>query len=403
MQTFEILKAFVLKEIRNIKKNWLFAIVLALVYGLEAYFIQGEILAGHGDYRPLIFIPALAAVVFGPLFGGIVGGFGNLTNDIINKYIVEGKALHIGHLVGFLGNFIGAFVVGLLSVDIRSEQYKSLLDREALKDYTWNVISSSIGLGAITGAIIGFGLWLVGKVPYEIGVSIAGSIMYWNSLFMLLLYVVFPLYAIIEKRNYLKMKKEKEFLRKVEVVKGPEDAFATIEKGEIIEGDPIEREWFIVALRVKNNSAGEQRFRVELIGPDIIQPSVKYTRKIKEGEYDDITFSLYPLGSGERHFRARIIPWVDTLEQVKENIRQKDNEVLFELKYKAKPEASAKLSSITSMVGMLALLALLFKGIYDLISGGAVTGFTVALAFFFAEIVLIIIWYIWKKKSLATE
>ncbi len=402
MNRREIIVRFFKRDFANLKKYWFYALIFAFLYGVEAYIFRGEILAGHADYRPLVFIPPLVSIAFGPLIGGIVGGLGNLINDIITKYLVEGKSLHMGHLVGFIANFIGAYMVGLLSRDIKAEKYGSLFSKDAIKDYLWNTIAGSIGMGAITGAIIGFGLWQIHKVSYETGIKIAGSIILWNSLFMTLLFLTLPIYTLGEKWYSRKIETEKSILRLMDIVKRPKDKIADIERGEITEGKPIEREWFIASLRIRNLTNKTMRFRVEIISPDIVQPSVKYTKKLAPKEYDDITFSLYPLDSGERHFRVRLLPWHENVSDVKDVI-EKIPETVFELKYRAKPETSASLNTITSFLGVIALLALLFKGFLDLMSGGPVTGLTVALAFFAAEVVLILIWYIWRRYQLVSE
>lgn len=397
--SFEIIREFIRRDIRAIRKNLLFAIVFALLYGLEAYFVQMELLAGHGDLRPLIFLPSLAGIAFGPMFGGVVGGFGNLISDIITKLYVEKKALHMGHFVGFLANFIGAYVVGLLSVDIDVRKY-GLFSKKSIKDYIWNTIAGCIGMGGVTGFIVGIGLWMIGKVNLEIGIAIAGSIMLWNSLFNLLLLIILPIYGYAEMWYLIKSEKEREYLTKFEIVKKTPNNIVDLEKGEIVEGKPIEREWINTLIRIKNISDTSLRYKIEMIGPDIIQPSVKFSKKLPPGEYDDITFSMYPLDSGERHFRVRILPWTESAEETMHRIKDLPD-IIYELKYKAIPETSEKLSALTSFIGVMALLALLFKGIYDLIRTKEVSGLTVAIAFFIAEIILIILWYIWKKYSLA--
>ena len=383
-----------------LRKNWIYAIAFAILYGIEAYFVHGELLAGHGDYRPLIFIPSLVAIIFGPLIGGFVGGFGNLINDIINKYLVEKESLHMGHLVGFIANFIGAYIVGLLAREIRSEEYRHPFSKEALRDYIWNTVAACIGMGAITGLIVGLGLWQIGKVPYDIGIGIAGSIMLWNSLFSFILLIVLPLYVIGETRFEAKARAEEEKLMRLHVIRSTPNDLVSIEDGLIVDGKPVEREWFITSLRIKNLANKEMRYRVEIIGPDIIQPSVKYTKRIKPNDYDDITFSLYPLDSGERHLKLRIIPWTESAHEAKEATKL-GQELMYELMYKVKPETSTKLNVITSFLGVLALFAFLFKALFDLLSGGRITGLTVALAFFGAEIVLILLWYMWRRYQLA--
>ena len=97
-------------------KNWKIAGILALFYSLNALFLgKTEIFAGHGDIRVFIFIPALTAVWFGPIIGGLAAGFGNLLLDIIDNIVLKGEPLEISHLVGFIGNLVGAYMVGILS------------------------------------------------------------------------------------------------------------------------------------------------------------------------------------------------------------------------------------------------------------------------------------------------
>jgi len=394
------LKAYIKKDITNLKKNLLFAIAFTIFYGVEVYFLNQEALTGYGQYRPLVFLPALAAIAFGPLVGAFVGGFGNLTNDVIRKMIVTNKGLHIGHFFGFLGNFFGAYVVGILSVDIDVKS-KGLFSKESLKDYAWNTIAGSVGMGAVTGFIIAFGELAVGKITtLEDALIFSGTITFWNSVFMLLLLPILPLYGYLEKLHIERKERKERELTKIEIKRIDKDTFVNLEGGRFIDSIPLEKEWATMGVKVKNKTDGVLRFRVEIIGPDIIQPSTMFTKKLGPNEVDEVTFSIYPLDKGERHFKLRVVPRSEDIEKAKEIAKQrKDAE--FELSYKAEAEESEKLSSLTSIIGLLVIFGLLAKTFYEIISAGSISvGLAIALSLFIAEIAIIILWYIWKKMQI---
>ena len=393
------LKAFFKKDLNSLKENLLFAITFAIFYGIEAFFLNEEAFTGYGQYRPLVFLPALAAIVFGPLVGAFVGGFGNLTNDIIKKMIVQHKPLHIGHLFGFLGNFIGAYVVGVLSIDVDVKS-KGLFSKESFKGYVWDSIAGSIGMGGVTGFIIAFGELAVGKITtIENALIFSGTITFWNSVFMTLLLPMLPLYGYLEKIHLEKKKRKAKELTEIQIAKLEKEAFANLIGGRFIDSLPLEKEWAEMGIKVKNKTNDTMRFRVEIIGPDIIQPSTMYTKKIPPGEIDEVTFSIYPLDKGERHFKVRIVPRSENINKARE-IAKKKKDAEFELTYKAEPEESEKLSSLTSIIGLLVIFALLAKTFYEIISAGTISaGLAISLSLFAAEIALIILWYIWRKMQ----
>ncbi len=397
------IKLYFKKDFATLKKNLLFAIAFAIFYGIEVYFLNQEALTGYGQYRPLIFLPALASIAFGPLVGAFVGGFGNLTNDIIRKMIIEHESLHMGHLMGFIGNFIGAYVVGVLSVDIDVKS-KGLFSKESFKDYIWNTVAGFIGMGAVTGFIIGFGRLLIGKAQtIEEAILFAGTVTFWNGVFMLILLAVLPLYGYLEKVYLEKQEAKKRELVKIKIVESKDSPFSDIIEGRFIDSVPIEKEWATMGIQIKNTSDKTLRFKAEIIGPDIIQPSVKFTKKLNPGEVDEVTFSIYPLDEGERHFKIRLVPWSEDLSVTKE-LTSEVKEGEYELAYKAMAEESEKLSSLTSIIGLLVIFGLLAKTFYEILSSGSISmGLSIALSLFIAEIVLVFAWYMWKKMKLSSQ
>lgn len=391
---------FLKNDFRAFKKHLLYLIGFAVFYGVEVLFLNSEAFTGYGQYRPLVFLPALVSVAFGPLSGAFVAGFGNLIYDFINKLIIQGKPLHIGHLIGFMGNFIGGYVVGLLATDI-DVKGKGLISRSSLIDYVWNTLASILGLGAVTGFIIGFGSFVVGRVG-TVGEALifAGTITVWNSIFMLTLLLVLPVYGYLEKISIERKEKALRELSKIKIEKPSRGGYVDLTHAEFVDQIPVEKEWALVKLRFKNMHEGDMRYKVELLSADIVKPSYLYTKQLGENEEDEVTFSLYPLDKGERQIKLRVIPWGIKVDEAR-NLAAEAKWVELRLTYRAKPEESEKLSALSSIIGILVILGLLTKAIYDLINTKAISfGLTVALSLFIAEIAVIVAWYIYKRISL---
>lgn len=390
---------YIKQDLLNVKKNLIFLIAFAIFYGVEVLFMNQEAFTGYGQYRPLVFLPALIGVAFGAFSGAFVAGFGNLIYDIINKIFIQHKSLHIGHLIGFIGNFVGGYVVGALAVDIDVSK-KGLFSKESVYDYLWNTFVSALGLGGVTGFIIGFGSYLAGRVA-TVGDALifAGTIAAWNSIFMLLLLIVLPLYGYLEKLTIEKKMRNIQELTRIKVKPIAGKNIAEIVSAEVIEDVPIERDWTLMGLTIRNNIDADMRYKIEIVGPDIIDPSTLYTKIIKPGETDKVTFSIYPLDKGEREIKVRLIPWVRDLNKIKSLLeKEKKSETL--LVYKAKPEESEKISSLSSIIGILVIFGLLAKAFFDLIKTSSISvGMSVALSLFVAEVIIILLWYMYKKYS----
>ena len=391
------------QDLANLKKNFLFLIAFSIFYGIEVLFLNQEAFTGYGQYRPLVFLPALIGIAFGSLPGAFVAGVGNFIYDVINKLFIQHKSLHLGHLIGFIGNFVGGYVVGTLSVDI-DVRSKGLLSRDSLIDYLWNTFISIVGLGGVTGFIIGFGNYLIGRVEtLNDALIFAGTIAVWNGIFMILLLLVLPIYGLLEKYQIEKRLKELSELTKITVRTVTPNPNIEVVGGRFIETVPIEREWTLVGVTIKNNYDSNMRYKVEIIGPDIIEPSTLFTREIEPNGVDEVTFSIYPLDRGERHMKVRVIPWGRDLNRGKE-ILKKGKRAEAELRYKAKPEESEKLSSLTSILGILVIFGLLVKAIYDLVNTKSISlEMSVALSLFIADIIMILLWYMYKKWTFRIE
>ncbi|MEX0568697.1 MAG: hypothetical protein Q6363_005985 [Candidatus Njordarchaeota archaeon] len=399
MKAYDVIRQSLRKTVSTFKKNLLLIIIFSLAYGLTAYFFREEIIAGSGDIRPTIFVPSLAAIVFGPLIGGFIGGIGNLIYDAINKMIIEHEMLKLKHLIGFLANFVGAFIVGLLREKPEISTDESIFSKKMVKVYLKNTFYACLGMGVIVGAIIGFGLWLIGDKSFEVGMIIATGITFWNTLSSMFLLIALPAYFYLEKRAKIRRLKEIQELKTVKAVETPAKSPVIIEKAEFLGTGAIEKEWCLFKISIKNNLNEKMKFRVEIIAPDIIIPSVKYSAMIEPNDSDEITFSIYPLDSGERHLKINIKPWPSDLEKQKEILEQ-GYTFAYMLKYKAKKDEPETIRAFVSMISILMILAITIKALFSVFNYEEFQVVLIALSVFVTEIALTIIWYIWKKTKL---
>lgn len=83
-------------------------IVGAVLYGVGC-FATMNIVIGTITFRPAAFISCLWGILFGPWVGGLAAAIGNtFISDVLSGWF------GIGGLGGFIGNFLMAFIPGLL-------------------------------------------------------------------------------------------------------------------------------------------------------------------------------------------------------------------------------------------------------------------------------------------------
>ena len=387
---------------KDIKENFEFIIAFSFGYAITALFIRQEIVAGIGDYRPLVFLPALASVVFSPIVGALSAGIGNLIIDIINKLVIERESLSLKHLIGFIANFLGGYVSGLLGNKIEVDEKTKLFDQSMLKRYLDNTIAGMVGLGAVTGSIIGVGLFVAGYIDLHKALLVTGGITFWNSVFMISLFFVQPIYVFIAKMRKIQLMTELMRLREGEITPLEPESPIEIIKAEIKGKGAIERDWSILSFTVRNRSDKTLKFRIEMLGMDIIQPSVKFTKTLKPGEEDEITTAIYPLDSGKREVRLKIIPISKQISELEDMMKGRK---YFQAKifYEVKPEFSEKMSAIMSFIGILAIFAFMAKAIYTTITQGLIFELALATGIALAEMGLIILYYLYKKRSIVKK
>ncbi|MHA1813338.1 MAG: hypothetical protein ACTSYX_07885, partial [Candidatus Thorarchaeota archaeon] len=95
--------------------DWKVIVAVAVVYSMNAFLLNGASALFPHEERIAIMVPAFAAVVFGPLIGGLGSGIGNLLFDIFEKMVLSQEGLAARHVLGFFANMIGAMVTGFYS------------------------------------------------------------------------------------------------------------------------------------------------------------------------------------------------------------------------------------------------------------------------------------------------
>ena len=168
--------------ILTLKKNLILILAMSVLYALTSFAI-GEIdllpgTEGGGELRPFIFIPALAAIMFGPTVGAFSAGIGNFLIDIINDRIIQGDILDLGNLAGFCGNFIGAAVVGFISWRLKfKEDDRIFFSWKTWLRYLQNTLAAVVGMGLVTGEVIGLlRAAFLNSTDFNLGVQIGASI-----------------------------------------------------------------------------------------------------------------------------------------------------------------------------------------------------------------------------------
>lgn len=386
-------------------RNWKIAAILAIFYSLNALFIgKAKLFAGHGEVRMFIFIPAITAVWFGPVVGGLVGGFGNLLIDIIDDVILSGESLEISNFIGFLANLIGAYITGVLRDPLEVTKGESIISPRQIVKYIRNTIAAIIGMGVVTGEIIGLGLYAAGYFPSpEIGFILAWEITKINSMFLLIAMVPVQIFVTAFEKHRIKTYHEQaDLTRKPIMVEGPKDSLIEIRRFRVAGDGLIQEKWGLIEMVLKNNSNASLQYRIELNSDDKIDPSVSYTRVLKSGEEDEKYFKIYPFDDGVREMDIFIKPWMDSISLLEENFG-KNLTYHYKYRYRVMAPLSDKFQGVISFVTMLAFIGVTISALQSVlgtISGIKATYFGLAIAIVIVEFIILIAYYMRLKRRL---
>jgi len=314
--------------ILTLKKNLILIVAMSLLYAINSFAI-GEIdllpgTAGGGELRPFIFIPALAAIIFGPTVGAFSAGLGNFLIDIINDRLIQGDILDLGNLAGFFGNFIGAAVVGFVSWRLKfNKDDRIFFSWKIWLRYLQNTLAAVVGMGLVTGEVIGLLRVAFDKSSWIVGNQISASIFYSNSLFLLV--TLIPLQLIVgiyEKARINRYQKDLHNSKNVTILEEPLNPLAVIDQFSITPGLGIDGlvkgEWSQIGMVIRNNTTVPMTFRLEINCEDRINPSVAYTKELQPQETDEKFFQINPFNDSKRIFTLYIKNWSPTYKELTE-------------------------------------------------------------------------------------
>jgi len=391
--------------------DWKVIVAVAIVYSMNAFLLEGASGLFPHEERIAIMVPAFAAVVFGPLIGGLGSGFGNLLFDIFEKMVLSQEGLAARHVLGFFANMIGAMVTGFYSQRIVINENEPLFSRERLLLVVRNTFASVLGLGVVTGVMIGYGRWLlsyVGLDTYTLqdGIRLAGIIVTSNG-FVLLLSMI-PLqfaFMSVERRRVAAYNASLHETLKMSPVTRARDAPIAVEEFRGIGRGFVLRSWSTIRLRVRNKLDVPMRYRVEVRAQDHVDPNVFYTEKIPPGGVDVIDLQLYPFDDAERRIQLAFRPWVDQSNTLR-RVFEEDLAFTYEYTYNVLLPGNRRFRVLISIVGIMALIAGIaqalrsLQGIFTGQAAGSSVAFAVTLAVVAAEILFVVLWYLFKKRSL---
>lgn len=395
----------------SLKKNLMLIFAMTLLYAINSFAI-GEIkllpgTEGGGELRPFIFVPALAAIIFGPTVGAFSAGLGNFVIDFVNDILLEGSTLDTGNLAGFIGNFVGAAVVGFLSWRLNfGKDDKVIFSGKVWLRYLQNTLAAIVGMGLVTGETIGLLRMAFGKSTWEIGNLISASIFYSNSAFLLV--TIIPFQLLVGAYEKIQAKRYDEKLhdsKNVTVVEEPENPSAIIEKFEIIPGTSIDGlvkgEWSQIKMTIKNNTTVPMAFRLEVNCEDRIVPSVEYTKLLQPQESDDKFLQVNPFNDSKRVFTIYIKNWSTTFKELTETSKI-GLSVRYRYTYSALTPFEHRFNLFTKFLTICAFAVVIFNTIRTIY--GEIEGqfweqsqfFIWALVICGVELLIVIGWHVYK-------
>lgn len=156
----------------NTRMVVLTAVSAALYVALLIPFKFIPVIPGLAELRPAAAIPPVCSLLFGPA-GAFGAAFGNLIGDFFGT-------LGPGSFFGFIGNFLYGYIPYKVYRGLAEENFQWKM---AIKN--WLALELAIALGACScGAVIGFGLELIGLAPFK---ALANWICFNNLVFGLTL------------------------------------------------------------------------------------------------------------------------------------------------------------------------------------------------------------------------
>ena len=254
---------------------------------------------GNAEFRLGIFVPALAAIIYGPLTGGLTAGIGNLLIDTYGVVTGSIDTLGFDRILGSLANFVGGYLTGWFARKARSEDGK-IVKVKYIPAYTMAAI---IGLALVTGTLIGYGiLYGYSQLPLSVAESVFEAIFFYNS--TVLFVMMFVSLMTYEFFNGIQQKRfESRDERNRELTVEYAEKGVKISKLELSDHSLWVDEWNPLKITVKNTEKSPTSFKFEMVSDALVFPQIDRSNSLNPGEKYIQTFYIHP--KQKRQIRMR--------------------------------------------------------------------------------------------------
>ncbi len=320
---------------------------------------------GTAEFRIGIFIPALAAIVFGPFNGAIIAGVGNIFIDVYSVLSGDITQFDTSRLLGALSNFIGAYFTGWVAKKIRRTrgEYETLINWRFIIPYT---MASILGLALVTGISIGYiVVYHYLHLPFDISMSIALTIFFYNSIVII---VFIPLslltYWVLSKVKIIMFKIHDNRNRNLSIFKAIEDI--KVQNVILPEHSIWNNQWTPLTVKIKNNLGKNHKFVFETVGNCNIYPSMDNSPIINPNH--EFTQTFYVMPRNEKMIKLRCLIHTDDKIKFKQQYSKKSI-----ININATATSTRDTDSLTqfSSVNIIVfIISILWNNVYSLINKG---------------------------------
>ncbi len=388
--------------------DWKAIIVISIIYSLSALLLnvpQMSAILQHEERLTIVFT-ALGSIIFGPIIGGLGAGFGNVLYDLISHFIIDPRPLSIKNFLGFIGNLVGGAIIGWYARKLTVRPDDKIFTFENLKKWIHNTFATIFGLSVVLPIIIGGGgylLTLMGIYVYsaEKAIEKIGEIAISNGIVAVTLMIPVQItFMILEQRR---LRSYRNILKQTIRLKRISRPKSEIVKIKWIHGGKngfVLGKWGSIDMLVQNVLDVPMKFRVEVHAQDRIDPSVFYTKMLKPGEVDHLYVEIFPFDDAKRELTITFRPWVETYDEL---VRMKEEhlESVYKYKYNVVMPANRRMRAMVTIVGLLALIVTLARGLASVASAGSdLSALELTGAIVLIEILMILLYYFYKKRSI---
>ncbi len=403
---FEWEDSYIEEKTRSL--DWKAIIIISIIYSLSALLLnvpQMSAILQHEERLTIVFT-ALGSIIFGPVIGGLGAGFGNVLYDLISHFIIDPRPLSIKNFLGFLGNLAGGAIIGWYARKLTVHPDDKIFTLDNIKKWIHNTFATIFGLSVVLPIIIGGGgyfLTLIGIPVYtaEKAIEKIGEIAISNGIVAVLLMVPVQITFVALERKRLRA--YREILKSTTKLKRISKPKTEIIKIKWIHGGKngfVLGKWGSIDMLVQNILDRPMKYRVEVHAQDRIDPSVFYTKLLQPGDVDHLYVEIFPFDDAKRELKITFRPWVETYDELV-RMEEANLESVYRYKYNVVMPANRRMRAMVTIVGLLALIVTLARGLASVASAGSdLSALELTGGIVLIELLAIILYYIYRKKNL---